>query len=54
MAGKNRIKQKESKKQRKEREQKHPSGQSKYGRKRAFLVEHGGFGFQWEDKPWKN
>jgi len=54
MAGKNRDRQKAEKRVRKEREMRHPSGQSAYGRKRQFLITHGGFGFQWPEKPWKN
>jgi hypothetical protein len=42
------------KRSRKEREMAHPSGESKYGRKRRYLDREGGWGFDYsEPKPWK-
>lgn len=34
-------------------DQKRPGGQSKYGRKEAFLLANGGWGFEYPNKPWK-
>lgn len=30
-----------------------PGQKSNYAKKRTFLIKHGGFGFDYPDKPWK-
>jgi len=32
---------------------KHAKGNSNYARKEEYLNTHGGWGFEYEDKPWK-
>ena len=40
----------------KKRKKNDPSkkGNSNYAKKEAFLKKHGGFGFDYPDKPWKS
>lgn len=42
-----------AKKLAKETAMKKPGFKSKYALKSAFLAKHGGFGFDYPDKPWK-
>ena len=37
----------------KDRKMKHAKGNSNYARKSDYLHNHGGRGFDYEDKPWK-
>lgn len=43
----------ESKRAQKKAQQGKPGQQSRYARKKAFLMKNGGFGFNWPNKPWK-
>lgn len=37
----------------KEGRMKNPGEKSNYARKAEFLKKHGGWGFEYQDKPWK-
>lgn len=34
--------------------QRRPGGASNYAKKAKFLLAHGGFGFEWPDRPWRS
>lgn len=54
MPGKNRVKQKQIKANRKKASMNKPGGNSNYARKKSYLASNGGFGFEYaEPKPWK-
>lgn len=51
--GKSRQKAQDNKRARKAAEMNHPSGESRYGRKKAYLKANGGWGWQYSfPKPW--